>query len=130
VFHKGAYFYLGDGHAIQGDGEGLGSGVETSLDVQFTVNVLKGKQLSMPRLENDTHIISIASQPEFSSSTDAAIRSANSDLLHWLTSEFALTQPEAHMLLGAAVEHKIATYFGTTTASIRKQYLRGRERKK
>jgi hypothetical protein len=32
--------------------------------------------------------------------------------------------------MGAAVEHKIVTYFGTTTASMRKQYLRGRERKK
>lgn len=130
VFHKGAYFYVGDGHAVQGDGEGLGSGVETSLDVQFTVRVIKGKRLSMPRLENDSHIVSIASQPEFVSSMDMAIRSANSDLLDWLTSEFGLTHPEAHLLLGTAVEHKIGTYFGTTTASVKKQYLRGRERKK
>ncbi len=130
VFHKGAFFYVGDGHAVQGDGEGLGNGVETSLDVQFTVRVLKGKRLSIPRLENDTHLISIGSQPEFSSSMDTAVRSANSDLLHWLTSEFALTEPEAHLLLGSTVEHKIGTYFGTVTASVRKQYLRGRERRK
>ena len=115
---------------VGGDGEGLGSGVETSLDVQFTVKVRKGMRLSMPRLENDTHIISIASQPEFSSSTDVALRSANSDLLSWLTGEFGLTHPEAHLLMGAVVQHKIVTYFGTTTASIGKQYLKGRERKK
>jgi len=130
VFHEGAFFYVGDGHAVQGDGEGLGNGVETSLDVQFTVRVIKGQRLSMPRLENDTHIVSIASQPEFVSSMDQAVRNANSDLLAWLTGEWRLTQPEAHLLLGAAVEHKIGTYFGTMTASVRKQYLRGRERKK
>ncbi len=48
VYHKGAYFYLGDGHALQGDGEGLGTGIETSMDVQFTVRVLKGKNLTQP----------------------------------------------------------------------------------
>lgn len=124
VYHKGAYFYVGDGHARQGDGEGLGNGVETSLDVQFTVKVHKGKRLSMPRLENDTHLISIASQPEFSSSMDNALRNAISDLLDWLTTDHKLTAPEAHLLLGAAVEHKIGTYFGTITASIRKEYVR------
>jgi hypothetical protein len=45
VFHKGALFYVGDGHAVQGDGEGLGNGVETSLDVQFIVYVHKNKRL-------------------------------------------------------------------------------------
>lgn len=130
VFHKGALFYVGDGHARQGDGEGLGNGIETSLDVEFTVKVHKGKRLAMPRLENETHIVSIASQPEFSSSMDQAVRSAISDLLDWLTKDYGLTAPEAHLLLGAAVEHKIGTYFGTVTASLPKQFLRGREPRK
>src|SRR5206468_5525746 len=84
IFHKGAYFYVGDGHALQGDGEGLGNGVETSLDVQFTVKVHKHKELTNPRLVNTDYIISIGSQPEFHSSTDFALRAANSDMLRWL----------------------------------------------
>ncbi len=123
VYHTGAFFYIGDGHARQGDGEGLGNGVETSLDVQFTVHVHKGKRLSMPRLENDDYIVSIASQPEFSSNTDMAVRAANSDLIAWLTGEYGLTHPEAHLLIGAAVEHKIATYFGTVTALMPRKWL-------
>jgi acetamidase/formamidase len=123
VYHKGAYFYLGDGHAIQGDGEGLGTGVETSLDVQFTVKVHKGKAIPIPRLENDKYIISIGSQPEFSSSMDSALRMANSDMLNWLTKGYKLTPQEAHMLFGAVVEHKIVTYFGTVTTQIQKKYL-------
>ncbi|MBM3811170.1 MAG: acetamidase [Acidimicrobiia bacterium] len=123
VYHKGAYFYIGDGHAVQGDGEGLGNGVETSLDVQFTVKVRKGRRISIPRLENDRYIVSIASQPEFNSSMDMAVRSANSDMIQWLTTDYKLTAPEAHLLMGTVVEHKIATYFGTVTAMIAKKYL-------
>src|SRR5262245_65416628 len=82
VFHAGAYFYVGDGHALQGDGEGLGSGVETSLDVQFTVKIHKGKRIGNPRLINNDYIISIASQPEFRSSTDFGLRAANADMLN------------------------------------------------
>lgn len=123
VYHKGAFFYLGDGHAAQGDGEGLGSGIETSLDVQFTITVRKGKALGMPRIETADFIGSIAAQPEFSSSTESAIRSANSDMLGWLTKEYKFSDPEAHMLMGAAVQHKIATYYGTTITIIPKKYL-------
>jgi amidase len=123
VYHKGAYFYIGDGHALQGDGEGLGSGVETSLDVQFTVRVHKGKRLSIPRLVTDTHLVSIGSQAEFSSSMDQGLRMANTDMLNWLTAEYKFTQPEAHLLLGTAVEHKIVTYFGTISTLMSKKYL-------
>lgn len=126
VFHNGALFYVGDGHAVQGDGEGLGNGVETSLDVQFTVKLHKKKRLTIPRLVNDRYIISIGSQPEFRSSMDFALRTANSDMLHWLTSEYKLTAPEANLLIGTVVEHKIATYFGTVATSIPRRYLSGR----
>jgi amidase len=123
VYHKGAYFYLGDGHALQGDGEGLGTGIETSLNVQFTVKVRKDKPLSIPRLINDDYIISIGSQPEFHSSTDYALRMANSDMLKWLTTEYHLTAPEANLLMGTVVKHKIVTYFGTVATLIPRKYL-------
>jgi amidase len=126
VYHKGAYFYLGDGHALQGDGEGLGSGVETSLDVQFTVNVHKGKRLNIPRLVNDDYLVSIGSQPEFRSSSDFGLRAANSDMINWLTSEYKLTQPEAHLLLGTVVKHKIVTYFGTVTTMMPRKHVPAR----
>jgi amidase len=129
VFHPGALFYVGDGHAAQGDGEGLGSGIETSLDLQFTVKLHKNKRLSIPRLVNDEHIISIGSQPEFRSSMDFAMRSANSDMLRWLTTEYNLTAPEANLLMGTAVQHKIVTYFGTVATLMPRKYLPGTPRK-
>jgi acetamidase/formamidase len=126
VFHKGAYFYLGDGHAVQGDGEGLGTGVETSLDVQFTVTVRKNKRLSIPRLVNADYLTSIASQPEFHSSMDFALRAANADMLRWLVEEFKLSPPEANLLIGTVVQHKIVTYFGTMATLIPRKYLEKR----
>ena len=35
VFHPGALFYFGDFHALQGDGEIAGSGLESTADVTF-----------------------------------------------------------------------------------------------
>ncbi|WP_430109686.1 hypothetical protein [Paenibacillus sp. B1-33] len=45
MFAEGALFHLGDGHAVQGCGEIVGTGVEISLDVRFTVQILKGKTI-------------------------------------------------------------------------------------
>jgi acetamidase/formamidase len=123
VYHAGAYLYVGDGHALQGDGEGLGMGIETSMDVQFTVKVLKGMRLSMPRLKNSTHIVSIASQPEWSSNLEQGLQNANSDMIQWLTTDYELTPPEAHLLLGTAVQHKVVTYSGSAVAMIERKYL-------
>ena len=43
VFEPGALFFLGDGHAVQGDGEIVGTGIEISMDVRLTLRVLKGQ---------------------------------------------------------------------------------------
>lgn len=123
VYHTGAYFYLGDGHAAQGDGEGFGAGVETSLDVEFTVRVVKNKHLTGPRLVNDRYIASIVSNPSKDSSTDSRLREANSDMIRWLREECGLTVWQAHMLMGSVVEHKIGTYWTTTVTLIPRQYV-------
>src|SRR5262249_31758524 len=65
VFHPGALLYLGDGHALQGDGEPTGTGIETSMDVEFTVQLQKKAGLTIPRLETAERIVSIGSQQEF-----------------------------------------------------------------
>src|SRR4051794_25941063 len=123
VFHEGALLFLGDGHASQGDGEGLGMGIETSMDVEFTVRVDKGQRLSNPRLENADYIISIASQPEYSSNLDLGLQRANSDMISWLTAKYGFTPQQAHLLLGVAAQHKIITYYGSVATLIPKKYL-------
>ena len=44
VVQPGALLYVGDGHAVQGDGELNGNALETSMDVEFTVDVIARKR--------------------------------------------------------------------------------------
>src|SRR5438093_1485990 len=46
AYHPGALLFIGDGHALQGDGEATGNGVETSMDVEFSVEVRKKIKLT------------------------------------------------------------------------------------
>jgi amidase len=40
VYHPGALLFIGDGHAAQGDGELTGDALETSMEFEFTVDVI------------------------------------------------------------------------------------------
>jgi len=57
IFHEGAYFYFGDGHARQGQGEVNGTGLETSMDVVLKLSLIKGKTIDWPRLEDENYIM-------------------------------------------------------------------------
>jgi acetamidase/formamidase len=57
VFVTGGLFHLGDGHAVQGDGEIVGTGIEISFDVQFTIHLNKEGNVAWPRAENDDYIL-------------------------------------------------------------------------
>ena len=46
VAQPGALLYVGDGHALQADGELNGNALETSLDVEFSVDLVREKSLS------------------------------------------------------------------------------------
>ena len=63
VFEPGALLHVGDGHAVQGDGEIVGTGIEISMEVQFTVHVLKGKCTRWPRGENAEYIFTVGNAP-------------------------------------------------------------------
>ena len=49
IFNDGAYFYFGDGHARQGEGEVNGTGLETSMDVTLRIDLLKNQTIAWPR---------------------------------------------------------------------------------
>src|SRR5712691_7807407 len=56
VFVDGALLHVGDGHALQGDGEIVGTGIEVSVDVELTVEVAPSKEIGWPRGENDEFV--------------------------------------------------------------------------
>jgi len=123
VFHPGALLFIGDGHALQGDGEPLGTGVETSMDVEFTVSVKKGANLTGPRVETGDHLISVGSQPEFASSLDRGLQMATSDMVRWLTGDYGLEPWAAHLLIGCTGRYDVVTVAGSMALRVEKRYL-------
>jgi amidase len=124
VYHPGALLFIGDGHALQGDGEATGNGVETSMDVQFTVEVRKHAKLTGPRLETAEHLISLGAQPEFVSSLDRALQMATTDMAHWLIDDYKLEPWAAHVLISFQGKYEVVTVAGTMALKIPKSALR------
>lgn len=123
VYHPGALLFLGDGHALQADGEPSGTGVETSMDVEFTTELRKNARLSGPRVETAEEIISIGSQAEFASSLDRALQMATTDMVRWLSSDYRLEPWAAHLLIAYQGRYQVITVAGSMALKIPKRHL-------
>jgi amidase len=103
VLQPGALLYIGDGHAVQGDGELNGDALETSMEVEITVNVLPRKTMGLPRVESPTHLITVG----LGGSLEEALRLATAGMAQWLEQDYQLTPPEIAQVLGTAVEYSV-----------------------
>ena len=125
VFEPGALLFVGDGHAGQGDGEVLGNSLETSMDIEFTVELIKGKKISWPRMETSEHVMVLGSARPLLQ----ALQHATTELQRWLMEEHGFNERGASLLLGMALEYDIANVVDphfTVVAKIRKSYLAAR----
>jgi amidase len=104
VSNPGALLYLGDAHALQGDGELNGNALETSMDVEFTVDVIPGKRLPSPRVVTADTIIAMG----YSGSLDDAFREATGNMADWLIADYKLTPSEVAQVLGVLSQYKVA----------------------
>jgi amidase len=104
IAQPGALLYIGDGHAVQGDGELNGNALETSMDVEFTVDVISSKPLNTPRVESPTHIMTVG----LGGMLEDALRAATASLGQWLEQDYKLTPSEIAMVLGSSVEYSIS----------------------
>ena len=100
----GALLYVGDGHALQGDGELNGNALETSMDVEFTVDVIPGKRIPGPRVESATHFMAMG----LAGSLDDAFRGATANMAEWLADQYKLTPSEVAQVLGTSAEYKVS----------------------
>lgn len=122
VFHDGAYLYFGDGHARQGQGEVAGTGLETSMDVILRIDVVKGRAIDWPRLEDAEHIMVAGSGRPLID----AFRLAHVELVEWLETEYGFDRLDAYTLLGQVGESSVANIVDpnyTVVAKVRKRYL-------
>jgi len=100
----GGLVYIGDGHAAMGDGELNGNGLETSMDVEFQVEVLPNRPTPSPRVENDRQIMALG----YEGSLNEALRTATSNMQRWLASDYALNPSEASQVIGTAAHIRIS----------------------
>ena len=128
VYEPGALLFIGDGHALQGEGEVAGTGVETSMDVEFSVQVVKKTAIQWPRLENDTHVMVLGSERPLLQ----ALQHATSEMHRWLMADYQLSERGAQILMGQALEYEVGNVVDphfTMVAKMRKSILAGLPRR-
>jgi acetamidase/formamidase len=121
IFHDGAYLYFGDGHARQGMGEVAGTGLETSMSVTLQIDVVKGKRIDWPRLEDAQYIMVAGSGRPLID----AFRLAHVELVEWLQ-EYGFGKWDAYALLGQLAESTVANIVDpayTVVAKFPKRFL-------
>jgi acetamidase/formamidase len=139
VLQPGALLFLGHGYARVGDGSVTSTGIETSLDVEFSVEVVKKKEWphssivrpstvvgeftqSWPRIETGDAVMTIGCGPTLA----LALQHATLELHHWLDDDFGLSEKAVSILVGQAIEYEIASAIEpnvTVVAKVRKAYL-------
>lgn len=107
VFVEGALFHIGDGHAWQSDGEILGTGIEISMDVSFTLSVIPQKQIFWPRGQNKDFIFTAGNVRPL----DEALQHSSSEMLRWLVDDYDLSLPDANILLGTYVQYDVGNVY-------------------
>jgi amidase len=119
----GALFFLGDGHARQGDGEIVGTGVETSFEMTVTLRVQKGRAIAWPRGEDAAGIFTIGNARPL----DQALQHATTEMARWLERDWKLDVAAASTLLGLCVEYDVGNVFDpayTVICKLPKRVLR------
>jgi acetamidase/formamidase len=119
IFHDGVYFYFGDGHARQGYGEVGGTGLETSTDVVLRIDLVKGRTIDWPRLEDAEHIMVVGSgRPSID-----AFGLAHVEPVEWLEQAYGFERLDAYTLVGQVGESTVVDPAFSVVAKIRKRYL-------
>jgi amidase len=103
VFHPGALLGMGDGHAAMGDGEVVGSGLETSMDVDFSVEIIRGNATSQVRAETGDYLIAFG----VAGSVPDSIQVATSELAKWIKATYKLNDNEVAILFAATLKYDI-----------------------
>jgi len=103
VFTEGALFSCGDGHGAQGDGEVCVTAIETALEGTFQLTVRKDLDLSYPRAETPTHLITMGMHEDLDRCVEMALR----DMIVWIVARTGLSREDAYMLCSLAGDLRV-----------------------
>jgi acetamidase/formamidase len=114
VFHDGARFSIGDGHAAQGDGEVCGTAIETPMRarVRFTVRHdlhLTGPEfITAPGAAAERPVGQRYATDGIGPDLMAAARDAIRRMIDWLGREHGLAPIDAYMLCSVGIDLRIS----------------------
>jgi len=100
----GALLYLGDGHAAQGDGEVSGVAVEIPTTGTLTVDLIKGRSIATPRVQNAEFLMVVGSARPM----EDAARIAFYELVQWLVQDYEIGQLDAYQLCSQVAKVRLA----------------------
>ncbi len=104
---SGALFFLGDVHALQGDGEITGTGIEISSDVTFEVDVVRGWHQTWPRGEDAEYLFACGNVRPL----DQAIQHATTEMSRWLCEDMEADLSRVHTMLGQCVQYDLGNVY-------------------
>ena len=111
---EGALFSLGDGHYRQGEGEACGTAVEGAMTTTVIVDLIKGGAPLWPRLETDTHWMTVGS----SRPLEDAWRIGQAELIGWFGDLYGLHPQDGYQLLSQISEAPIAKVVDANFSSV------------
>ena len=91
----GGMFSFGDGHYAQGEGEIIGTAIEGAMDVELSVELIKGRETPWPRIENAEYLMSIGSARPL----EDAARIAFKDMVTWVREKTGLSEMDAYQFV-------------------------------
>lgn len=123
VSTTGALLHIGDVHALQGDGEVAGCGVETAGILRLRVQITdRPEGMTWPRIVTPTHLLAIgADRP-----AESAFRIAVVELIKWLSFDYGIDPSEALLFLGQVLTARATQLVNPTVtyvAGIERQLL-------
>ncbi|MBS0125045.1 acetamidase/formamidase family protein [Thetidibacter halocola] len=119
----GGYLYLGDCHAIQGDGELCGVALEIPATVEIHIDLIKGHGNGWPQLETEDKMMFIGSARPM----EDAARIAYRELVRWVAAETGQSEADAYMLLTMCGKVRLGNMVDpkySLAAGIEKKYLK------
>ena len=119
----GGYLYLGDCHAIQGDGELCGVALEIPATVTLQIDLVKGHGNAWPQIETEDAMMFVGSARPL----EDAARIAYRELVRWLAAETGQSEADAYMLLTMCGKVRLGNMVDpkySVGASIAKAYVK------
>jgi acetamidase/formamidase len=121
IFHKGGLLYIGDAHAIQGDGEISGTAVEMPAELTIKVD-LKKENINWPRIETSHEIMTVVTTSAARSFEDA-IRTAFLELVMWMEKKSGIDRLNGLMLCSQVGRIRVGNLWAVA-AAIDKKFLK------